>query len=36
MLLHLDGTRPQALETGEPWGYTRIFLGHEPGRESPA
>ena len=34
MLLHLDGTRPQALQTGEPWGYTRIFLGHEPGRES--
>jgi amino-acid N-acetyltransferase len=36
MLLHLDGTRPQALQTGEPWGYTRIFLGHEPGREGPA
>ena len=34
MLLHLDGTRPQALQIGEPWGYTRIFLGHEPGRES--
>jgi amino-acid N-acetyltransferase len=30
MLLHLDGTRPQALQAGEPWGYTRIFLGHEP------
>ena len=34
MLLHLDGTRPQALRSGEPWGYTRIFLGHEPDRES--
>jgi amino-acid N-acetyltransferase len=34
MLLHLDGTRPQALQPGEPWGYTRIFLGREPGRES--
>jgi amino-acid N-acetyltransferase len=33
MLLHLDGTRPEALRAGEPWGYTRIFLGHEPGRE---
>lgn len=33
MLLHLDGTRPQALRPGEPWGYTRIFLGREPGRE---
>ncbi|HYK99113.1 MAG TPA: N-acetyltransferase [Candidatus Acidoferrales bacterium] len=30
MLLHLDGTRPQPLAAGEPWGYTRIFLGHEP------
>jgi amino-acid N-acetyltransferase len=30
MLLHLDGTRPEALHPGEPWGYTRIFLGHEP------
>ena len=34
MLLHLDGTRPQALVSGEPWGYTRIFLGREPHRES--
>lgn len=34
MLLHLDGTRPRALEAGEPWGYTRIFLGREPVRES--
>ena len=34
MLLHLDGTRPQALQAGEPWGYTRIFLGREPDRES--
>jgi amino-acid N-acetyltransferase len=33
MLLHLDGTRPEALRAGEPWGYTRIFLGHEPDRE---
>ncbi len=34
MLLHLDGTKPQVLRAGEPWGYTRIFLGREPGRES--
>ena len=34
MLLHLDGTRPEALQTGEPWGYTRIFLGREPDRGS--
>jgi amino-acid N-acetyltransferase len=34
MLLHLDGTRPEALRSGEPWGYTRIFLGREPDRES--
>ena len=34
MLLHLDGTRPQGLQAGEPWGYTRIFLGREPDRES--
>jgi amino-acid N-acetyltransferase len=33
MLLHLDGTQPQALKPGEPWGYTRIFLGHEPERD---
>ena len=30
MLLHLDGTKPDALRAGEPWGYTRIFLGQEP------
>ena len=30
MLLHLDGTKPKPLAPGEPWGYTRIFLGHEP------
>ena len=34
MLLHLDGTNPRALEPGEPWGYTRIFLGREPDREN--
>ncbi|HUQ41224.1 MAG TPA: N-acetyltransferase [Candidatus Limnocylindrales bacterium] len=33
MLLHLDGTQPQPLAPGEPWGYTRIFLGHEPQRD---
>jgi len=33
MLLHLDGSRPQALRPGEPWGYTRIFLGREPDRD---
>lgn len=31
MLLHLDGTTPAPLGQGEPWGYTRIFLGREPG-----
>ncbi|HEY6958866.1 MAG TPA: N-acetyltransferase [Candidatus Limnocylindria bacterium] len=35
MLLHLDGTKPMPLREGEPWGYTRIFLGHEPRRPSP-
>jgi amino-acid N-acetyltransferase len=30
MLLHLDGTKPEALRAGEQWGYTRIFLGREP------
>jgi hypothetical protein len=35
MLLHLDGSRPQPLAPGEPWGYTRIFLGREPGIERP-
>lgn len=34
MLLHLDGSRPIPLSPGEPWGYTRIFLGQEPRRES--
>jgi amino-acid N-acetyltransferase len=33
MLMHLDGTTPEALRPGEAWGYTRIFLGHEPVRE---
>jgi len=32
MLIHLDGTRPEPLRPGEPWGYTRIFLGQEPAR----
>lgn len=32
MLMHLDGTVPEALRPGEPWGYTRIFLGQEPAR----
>jgi len=32
MLVHLDGTRPEPLVAGEPWGYTRIFLGREPER----
>ena len=32
MLMHLDGTRPEPLRPGEPWGYTRIFLGQEPAR----
>lgn len=30
MLLHLDGTTPAPLRPGDPWGYTRIFLGREP------
>ena len=34
MLIHLDGTKPQPLTPGEPWGYTRIFLGREPGARS--
>lgn len=34
MLLHLDGTTPAPLGPGEPWGYTRIFLGREPEGES--
>jgi amino-acid N-acetyltransferase len=32
MLMHLDGTKPEVLRPGEPWGYTRIFLGQEPAR----
>ena len=32
MLIHLDGTTPEPLRPGEPWGYTRIFLGQEPAR----
>jgi amino-acid N-acetyltransferase len=32
MLINLDGTRPEPLRPGEPWGYTRIFLGQEPAR----
>jgi amino-acid N-acetyltransferase len=32
MLMHLDGTTPEPLRPGEPWGYTRIFLGQEPAR----
>ncbi|HEV8656783.1 MAG TPA: N-acetyltransferase [Candidatus Limnocylindria bacterium] len=31
-LMHLDGTKPEVLRPGEPWGYTRIFLGQEPAR----
>ena len=34
MLIHLDGTRPEALAEGEPWGYTRIFLGREPDQQT--
>jgi len=30
MLLHLDGTKPQALRAGEPWGYTRISSAASP------
>jgi amino-acid N-acetyltransferase len=30
MLLHLDGSLPQALAPGEPVGYTRLFLHTEP------
>ena len=32
MLINLDGTKPEPLRPGEPWGYTRIFLGQEPAR----
>ncbi|MGH2490178.1 MAG: N-acetyltransferase [Candidatus Limnocylindria bacterium] len=32
MLMNLDGTTPERLRPGEPWGYTRIFLGQEPAR----
>jgi amino-acid N-acetyltransferase len=31
MLLHLDGTIPEPLAASEPVGYTRLFLGVEPG-----
>jgi len=34
MLLHLDGTIPVALAPSEPVGYTRLFLGVEPGGKS--
>jgi amino-acid N-acetyltransferase len=30
MLLHLDGSTPPALASGEPVGYTRLFLHTEP------
>jgi hypothetical protein len=29
--LHLDETVPERLAAGEPVGYTRLFLGVEPG-----
>lgn len=32
MLMNLDGTTPEPLRPGEPWGYTRIFLGQDPAR----
>ena len=32
MLINLDGSKPEPLRPGEPWGYTRIFLGQEPAR----
>jgi amino-acid N-acetyltransferase len=32
MLMNLDGAKPEPLRPGEPWGYTRIFLGQEPAR----
>jgi hypothetical protein len=34
MLLHLDGSIPEPLLAGEPVGYTRLFLGVEPGGTS--
>ena len=34
MLLHLDGTIPEPLALSEPVGYTRLFLGVEPGGSS--
>jgi amino-acid N-acetyltransferase len=34
MLLHLDGTVPEPLASTEPVGYTRLFLGVEPGGKS--
>ena len=30
MLIHLDGTAPEALLPGEPVGYTRLFLHTDP------
>ncbi|HVR89102.1 MAG TPA: GNAT family N-acetyltransferase [Candidatus Limnocylindria bacterium] len=30
MLMHLDGTIPEPLASGEPVGYTRLFLHAEP------
>ena len=30
MLMHLDGSSPEPLGTGEPVGYTRLFLHTEP------
>ena len=36
MLLHLDGTIPEPLAANEPVGYTRLFLGVEPGPRPPA
>jgi amino-acid N-acetyltransferase len=36
MLLHLDGTIPERLAANEPVGYTRLFLGVEPGGKSSA
>jgi amino-acid N-acetyltransferase len=30
MLLHLDGSTPEPLLSGEPVGYTRLFLHTEP------
>jgi amino-acid N-acetyltransferase len=35
MLLHLDGTIPEPLAPNELVGYTRLFLGTEPGPKAP-